>query len=79
MGTPELGLLAAVIIAIYVEDGPPAFCTQARVGRGGCLSRPYRFTSMIEKAEAQTGAVWAGKDDPRITSKASWDSDQERR
>ena len=80
-----MGLLAAappmtaVIIAIYVEGGPPALYTQVRVGRGGRLSRLYKFRSMIEKPEAQTGAVWVGKEEPRITSKASWDSGRGRR
>ena len=62
-----LPLMAAVIIAIYLEDGPPAFYTQARVGRGGRLFHVFKFRSMIKNAEAQTGAVLAAKDDPRIT------------
>jgi len=85
MGTPELGSLAAaplmtaVIIAIDVEGGPPARCPQVRVGRGGRLSRLYKFRSMIEKPGAQSGAVCAGKEEPRITSKASWGGERERR
>lgn len=62
-----LPLMAAIIIAIYLEDGPPAFYTQVRVGRGGRLFCVFKFRSMIENAEAQTGAVLAAKDDPRIT------------
>jgi len=85
MGTPELGSLAAaplmtaVIIAIDVEGGPPARCPQVRVGRGGRLSRLYKFRSMIAKAEAQTGVVCADDEEPRIASKASWDSSRGRR
>jgi lipopolysaccharide/colanic/teichoic acid biosynthesis glycosyltransferase len=56
-----------VIAAIYAEDGPPAFYTQPRVGRGGRTFRMYKFRSMIKQAEARTGAVLAAKDDPRIT------------
>lgn len=67
------GLLCAspfillVIALIYLEDGPPAFYTQMRVGRGGRPFRVYKFRSMIKDAEAHSGAVLATKDDPRIT------------
>jgi lipopolysaccharide/colanic/teichoic acid biosynthesis glycosyltransferase len=56
-----------VVALIYLEDGPPAFYTQVRVGRRGRRFRVYKFRSMIKNAEAQTGAVLATKDDPRIT------------
>jgi lipopolysaccharide/colanic/teichoic acid biosynthesis glycosyltransferase len=56
-----------VIALIYLEDGSPAFYTQIRVGRRGRPFRVYKFRSMIKNAEAQTGAVLATKDDPRIT------------
>jgi lipopolysaccharide/colanic/teichoic acid biosynthesis glycosyltransferase len=68
-----VGLLCAlpfilfVIALIYLEDGPPAFYTQIRVGRGGRTFRVYKFRSMVKEAEAHTGAVLAAKDDPRIT------------
>ncbi len=67
------GLLCAspfillVIALIYLQDGPPAFYTQIRVGRRGRPFRVYKFRSMVKHAEAQTGAVLATKDDPRIT------------
>ncbi len=73
MAVSGLGLLCAlpfillVIAAIYVEDGAPAFYTQVRVGRRGRPFRVYKFRSMVKDAEAQTGAVLATKDDPRIT------------
>ena len=68
-----LGLLLAlpflllVIVSIYLEDGPPAFYIQVRVGRRGRSFRIYKFRSMVKEAEALTGAVLATKDDPRIT------------
>jgi lipopolysaccharide/colanic/teichoic acid biosynthesis glycosyltransferase len=37
------------------------------VGLDGELFTLYKFRSMRADAEAQTGAVWASKDDPRIT------------
>ncbi len=62
-----LPVFAAVIAAIYLDDGPPAFYTQVRIGRGGRRFRVFKFRSMIKDAEAHTGAVLATKDDPRIT------------
>lgn len=62
-----LPVFAAIIVAIYLDDGPPAFYTQVRVGRGGRPFRVFKFRSMIKDAEAHTGAVLATKDDPRIT------------
>ena len=32
----------------------------------------YKFRSMYVDAEARTGAVWAKKDDPRITPIGKW-------
>jgi len=60
-------LIAAIVLAIYLQDGPPAFYTQTRVGWRGRLFRIYKFRSMVKNAEAATGAVLATKDDPRIT------------
>jgi lipopolysaccharide/colanic/teichoic acid biosynthesis glycosyltransferase len=68
-----VGLVAAlpfamgVIAAIYLSDGPPAFYTQERVGRGGRVFRVFKFRSMVRNAEAMTGAVLADRNDPRIT------------
>lgn len=58
---------AAVMAAIYLEDGPPAFYTQARVGAAGRRFHMLKFRSMIKDAEAHSGAVLASRDDPRIT------------
>jgi len=57
------------IIALAVKfssDGPILF-RQQRVGRRGEAFVLYKFRTMRQDAEAQTGAVWAGKDDPRVT------------
>ena len=60
-------LIAAIVLAIYLQDGRPAFYTQVRVGWRGRSFRIYKFRSMVKNAEAATGAVLATKDDPRIT------------
>jgi lipopolysaccharide/colanic/teichoic acid biosynthesis glycosyltransferase len=65
--TCALPFIIGIIAAIYLEDGPPAFYTQVRVGLAGRRFRMYKFRSMIKDAEAHTGPALAAKDDPRIT------------
>ena len=60
-----LWLLFAV--AIKLEDGGPVFFRQPRVGRWGRVFSALKFRSMRADAEAQTGALQAGENDPRIT------------
>ena len=60
-------LLPLVALAIRLDSPGPIFFRQSRVGRGGKLFRIVKFRSMRQNAEAMTGAVWAQKDDPRIT------------
>ncbi|MDQ2807833.1 MAG: sugar transferase [Chloroflexota bacterium] len=60
-------LLPLIALAIRLDSPGPIFFRQARVGRGGKLFRIVKFRSMRQNAEAMTGAVWAQKDDPRIT------------
>lgn len=43
------------------------FFKQERVGKAGSTFDVYKFRSMVMNAEKLTGAVWAQKDDPRIT------------
>ena len=61
---PVILLIAA---AIKMDSRGPVIYSQKRVGRKGKEFTLYKFRSMIDNAEAETGAVWAGKDDPRIT------------
>ncbi|MEJ7605721.1 MAG: sugar transferase [Bryobacteraceae bacterium] len=44
------------------------FVSQRRVGLNGKLFTIYKFRSMVVDAEAATGAVWATRNDPRVTS-----------
>ena len=59
-----LALLAA--LAIRLEDRGPIFYRQERTGQHGRLFRMIKFRSMSVNAEAG-GAVWAQRDDPRVT------------
>jgi lipopolysaccharide/colanic/teichoic acid biosynthesis glycosyltransferase len=67
------GLIASaplwVVIAalIKLEDGGPVFFSQQRVGLRGRGFDALKFRSMIVDAEARTGPVQSGSNDPRIT------------
>ncbi len=60
-----LMLLSA--LAVRLSSPGPILYRQTRVGLDGRLFTVYKFRSMFADAEARTGAVWASKDDPRIT------------
>ena len=55
-------------LAVKLSSPGPVLYRQVRVGLGGKLFSVYKFRSMRADAEAATGAVWASKDDPRVTS-----------
>lgn len=57
------------IVAFLIKrDSPgPVFFKQLRVGEGEVEFFVYKFRTMRQDAEAKTGAVWAEKDDPRVT------------
>ena len=58
-----------VIAAILVKatSPGPVFYKQTRVGQMGKKFKVIKFRTMRQDAEAQSGAVWAEEDDPRIT------------
>lgn len=58
-------LLAA--LAVRLSSPGPVLYRQKRVGLNGAPFTLYKFRSMRSDAEADTGAVWASKNDPRIT------------
>ncbi|OGI95639.1 hypothetical protein A2917_03760 [Candidatus Nomurabacteria bacterium RIFCSPLOWO2_01_FULL_42_17] len=60
-------ILVIVALLIGVGDRGPIFYTQNRVGKGGKIFKLYKFRSMVVQSELN-GAVWAGKNDNRITS-----------
>ena len=64
---PAAPVLAAVALAIKLEDGGPVFFRQKRMTRGGREFDILKFRSMIVDAEKYAGAVLATDDDPRIT------------
>ncbi len=69
----SIGLLLTLpffpVIALLIKlDSPgPIFFRQLRVGEGEVEFFVYKFRTMSQDAEAKTGAVWAQKNDPRVT------------
>jgi exopolysaccharide biosynthesis polyprenyl glycosylphosphotransferase len=64
LGLP-LMLLFGLLVMIE-SKGPPVY-RQRRVGLRGKVFTLYKLRSMRADAEQATGAVWARRDDPRIT------------
>jgi sugar transferase (PEP-CTERM system associated) len=68
-----VGVVAAIPImlitalAVRLSSAGPVLYRQVRVGMDGIPFTLYKFRSMRADAEAATGAVWASKDDPRVT------------
>jgi sugar transferase (PEP-CTERM system associated) len=62
-----LPLLPFVMLAVKLDSQGPVFYRQKRVGVGGSQFYCYKFRTMRQDAEADTGATWATDDDPRIT------------
>lgn len=61
---PLMLLLAALI---KLTSPGPVFYRQERCGLNGQTFQMLKYRSMRVDAEAETGAVWASKDDPRRT------------
>jgi lipopolysaccharide/colanic/teichoic acid biosynthesis glycosyltransferase len=62
-----LPLMGVLMLVIRSTSRGPAVFRQVRVGRGGRLFTMYKFRTMVQSAEAQTGPVWAVTNDPRLT------------
>lgn len=62
-----LPVIPLVILAIKLDSRGPVLYRQKRVGLGGKVFYCYKFRTMRQDAEADTGATWALDDDPRIT------------
>jgi lipopolysaccharide/colanic/teichoic acid biosynthesis glycosyltransferase len=60
-------LWVMIAALIKIEDGGPVFFSQERVGHNGRRFDALKFRSMIVDAEARTGPIQSGQNDPRIT------------
>jgi lipopolysaccharide/colanic/teichoic acid biosynthesis glycosyltransferase len=64
VAAPILGVLAGLV---RLTSPGPAFHSQARAGRNGRIFQMYKLRSMRDQCEAQTGPIWARRNDSRIT------------
>ncbi len=61
-------VMAAIALGIrWTSSEGPLFYTQERMGLDGRLFHMHKFRTMVPNAEAETGARWAQRDDPRRT------------
>jgi sugar transferase (PEP-CTERM system associated) len=62
-----LPLIPLVAVATKLSSRGPILYRQRRIGRQGVVFSCYKFRTMRQDAEADTGATWAADNDPRIT------------
>jgi len=62
-----LPFIPFIILAVRLSSPGPVFFRQTRVGLRGKLFTVFKFRTMRQDAEVK-GAVWATKNDPRVTS-----------
>ena len=67
-----LPVMVLVALAVRMSSKGPVFYRQTRVGLNGKDFTLYKFRSMGVNAESGTGAVWASKNDPRVTPMGKW-------
>jgi sugar transferase (PEP-CTERM system associated) len=67
-----LPVMAVVALVVKFSSSGPILFRQTRVGLHGKPFVLYKFRSMYADAEAGSGAVWATKNDPRITPAGRW-------
>ena len=62
-----LPIILITALAVRLTSAGPVLYRQVRVGKDGVPFILYKFRSMSVDAEVGTGAVWAQKNDPRVT------------
>jgi exopolysaccharide biosynthesis polyprenyl glycosylphosphotransferase len=68
IGTVLFGIaLPFIALAMRLDAPGPIFYAQERVGQGGRVFRVRKIRTMVTNAEEQGKAVWATKNDPRVT------------
>jgi sugar transferase (PEP-CTERM system associated) len=63
-----LPIMLLTALAVRISSPGAVLYRQTRVGLDNTLFTVYKFRSMRIDAEVGTGAVWAQKDDPRVTN-----------
>jgi len=62
-----LPLIAIIAVLIKIDSTGPVLFVQERVGKNKKPYMLYKFRSMVQDAERQSGPVWASDNDKRIT------------
>lgn len=62
-----LPLIPLIALAIKISSSGPILYRQKRVGRDGSVFDCLKFRTMRADAETDSGPIWAGDNDPRIT------------
>ena len=65
-------LWLAVGAVVRVTSPGPAIYRQTRVGRQGQSFTMYKYRTMVDGAERDTGPVWADRRDDRVTGVGRW-------
>jgi len=61
-------LIAGVAVMIKAFSPGRVLYKQHRVGKRGEIFTLFKFRTMVDNSEEQTGPIWAEQDDPRVTS-----------
>lgn len=67
-----LPLMIVIALAVMLTSRGRVLFRQQRVGLHGRVFTVYKFRSMRENAEAETGPVWASVNDQRVTVVGKW-------
>lgn len=62
-----LAVVPFVALAIRLDSGRPVVFRQVRMGRAGREFVMFKFRTMVQDAERETGPQWSRAGDPRIT------------
>jgi len=60
-------LFPLVALLVKLDSSGPVLFSQDRVGERETIFKVYKFRTMKQDAEKETGAVWAQENDPRVT------------
>jgi len=64
--------LLLIALLVKLTSRGPVFYAQERMGLDGRAFTVYKFRSMYQDAETDSGPVWAREDDPRATPVGRW-------
>ena len=62
-----LPVMLVLAVLIKLDSRGPVIFSQERVGQNRKIYRMHKFRSMVDKAEKDSGPVWADDDDSRLT------------